>query len=256
MKEIVVISDSAGYHLEEIVENYNSHLSTKYSVKTFSYVRTIELVKTALKYAYAKNAIVIYTILSDEHSKLIHKFCSKYKLRNVDFYNEYAKILKGEFMFTDYESELDDEYFTRVECIEFAIENDDGKNYRRISEADVVILGVSRTGKTPLSMFLALKGLKAVNIPLFNGINIPDNLYKVPRHKIFGLINSVDNISSIRKNRIKGQISDYSNKNTIINELNFAYDLYSKLGCDIINTEDQAVEEVAHYIENKIKERF
>ncbi len=254
MNKVTVISDGDGYHLEYIIEMYNSHLNTDSGVKSFSFVRTIDSLKVALKYAYYQKTIVVYTLVNQQHSDFVNAFCNKHKLKCVNLYSDYSRVLSGNFHFTDYQKQLDEEYFTRVECIEFAIDNDDGKNYKKILEADVVILGVSRTGKTPLSMFLALKGLKVVNIPLFTEMIIPEELYKVSKRSIFGLINSVDNISSIRKNRIKSQISEYTSENMIIDELNFAYSLYCKLGCDIINTEDQAVEEIAHYIENIVKE--
>ncbi len=255
MKNITVISDGDGYHLKQIIEMYNSHLSNRYAIEVFSFVRDVDALKKALRYAYKTKSIVVYAIVNIEHSLFVRNFCKKHEFKGVNFYRDYSKILQDEFQFSDYEKSLDDEYFNRVDCIEFAIDNDDGKNYQKILEADVVILGVSRTGKTPLSMYLALKGLKVVNIPLFTEMIVPNELYKVPRKKLFGLINSVENISLIRKNRIKTRMTEYTNEKSIINELNFAYSLYSKLGCDIINTDSQAVEEIAHYIENIVKEK-
>lgn len=254
MGNIIILSDSNGFHVQNILEVYNSHLKDEHDIDTYSYVRNIEDIKKVLKLTYYTKSILVYAIVNSDHSDFVRSFCKKHELRSVNIFKDYEKIHTNNYSFTTYETELDDKYFNRVDCIEFAIDNDDGKNYQKIKEADIVILGISRTGKTPLSIFLAMKGYKVVNIPLFEGIVIPDDLYKVSKYKIFGLINSVEKISSIRKNRIKMTNSKYTNETNILKELNFAYTLYNELECDIINSEDQAVEEIANYIENKVKE--
>ncbi|MFV0424044.1 MAG: kinase/pyrophosphorylase [Bacilli bacterium] len=256
MSNIIILSDSNGFHVQNILEIYNSHLKKDYNLDTFSYVRDIEGIKKVLAHTYYTKSVLVYAVVNNEHSDFIKRFCKKHEIRFVNIFRDYEKIHSNNYSFTTYETELDDKYFNRVECIEFAIDNDDGKNYRKILEADIVILGISRTGKTPLSIFLAMKGYKVVNIPLFEGMSVPNELYKVSKYKIFGLINSVEKICSIRKNRIKMTNSKYTNETNILSELNFAYTLYNDLECDIINSEDQAVEEIAHYVENKIKENL
>ncbi len=254
MSNIIILSDSNGFHVQNILEVYNSHLKDDFDVDTYSYVRSIEDIKKVLKLVYYTKATLVYALINNKHGDFVRNFCKKHELRSVNIFKDYRKLHSDNYSFTTYESELDDKYFNRVDCIEFAIDNDDGKNYKKIEEADIVILGISRTGKTPLSIFLAMKGYKVVNIPLFDGIVIPPELYKISKYRIFGLINSVEKISSIRKNRIKTSNSKYTNESSILNELNYAYTLYNKLECDIINSEDQAVEEIANYIENKVKE--
>ncbi len=254
MSNIIILSDSNGFHVQNILEVYNSHLENDFDVDTYSYVRSIEDIKKVLKLVYYTKATLVYALINNSHSDFVRSFCKKHELRYVNIFKDYGKLHSDNYSFTTYESELDDKYFNRVDCIEFAIDNDDGKNYKKLEEADIVILGISRTGKTPLSIFLAMKGYKVVNIPLFDGLTIPPELYRVSKYRIFGLINSVEKISSIRKNRIKTSNSKYTNEGNILNELNYAYTLYNELECDIINSEDQAVEEIANYIENKVKE--
>ncbi|MFV0499129.1 MAG: kinase/pyrophosphorylase [Bacilli bacterium] len=256
MDNIIILSDGNGYHVQNVLEMYNSHLTSEYDLDTYSYIRNIEEIKKILKVTYYKKSILVYALLRNEHKEFVRKFCKKHQLSSVNIFKDYDKIHSQNYSFTTYNAELDDKYFNQVDCIEFAIDNDDGKNYKKILDADIIILGVSRTGKTPLSIFLAMKGYKVINIPLFNGMEIPKELYKVSRYKIFGLINSVEKITTIRKNRIKMSNTKYTNENSIMCELNFAYTLYNNLECDIINSEDQAVEEIAHYVENKIKENL
>lgn len=256
MSNIIILSDGNGFYVQNILDMYNSHVTNDSDIDTYSYVREIEDIKKVLKLAYYTKSILVFAIVNNEHSLFVKNFCLKHELKFVNIFRDYEKIHSGNYSFTNYESELDEKYFNRVECIEFAIDNDDGKNYKKLQEADIVILGISRTGKTPLSVFLAMKGYKVVNIPLFEGMEIPQELYKVSKYKIFGLINSVETISNIRKNRIKTTNSLYTNESSILSELNFAYTLYNDLDCDIINSEDQAVEEIANYVENKVKENL
>lgn len=254
MSNIIILSDSNGFYVQNILEMYNSHLKDDYDIDTYSYIREMNDIKKVLKLAYYTKSVLVYAIVNNEHSEYVRSFCRKHELSYVNIFKDYGKLHSNNYRFTAYDNGLDEKYFNRVECIEFAIENDDGRNYQKLSEADIVILGISRTGKTPLSIFLAMKGFKVVNIPLFDGIVIPKELYKISKYRIFGLINTVEKISTIRKNRIKTSETKYTDETNILKELNFAYDLYNTLECDIINSEDQAVEEIANYIENKIKE--
>lgn len=255
MREILVVCDSDCLPLQNVLNSYNSHLTSNYSISTFSYVREESELKEILTKAYYEKKLLVYAIANTEHVSLIERFCKKHSLKCVNILKEYSKHVDHDFEYSSEKRGLDDEYFNRVECIEFAIDADDGKSYQRILDADIVIIGISRTGKTPLSMFLALRGFKVVNIPLFEGMTIPEQLFKIPRRKIFGLVNSVDNLLEIRLNRVNGHKSMYTNDKSILNELNFAYELYGKLNCDIINTDNLAVEEIAHYIENIVKEK-
>ncbi len=255
MFKITILSDSDSFTLQKVLDSYNSHLSIDHNTDIYSYARNEDEIKSVLRKVYYEKSLLVYAISNEEHRTLIHNFCKKHHLKSVNMYKDYIKHVGEHFEFSEYEQRLDEEYYNRVECIEFAIDADDGKSYRRILESDIVILGISRTGKTPLSMILALKGYKVCNIPLFENMTIPKQLYEIERKRIFGLINSVDNLTQIRKNRVKGHNSLYTDDNSIIKELNFAFSLYAQLGCDIINTDNQAVEEIAHYIENIVKEK-
>ncbi len=255
MREIVIISDSDSLPLQTLLSSYNSHLTSSYNINTYSYVRELDELKSILTKVYYEKPLLVYAIANNEHSELTKKFCKKHSLQYVNIFKDYANHVDHDFEYSEEKRALDEDYYNRVECIEFAIDGDDGKSYQRILEADIVVIGISRTGKTPLSMFLALRGFKVVNIPLFEGMQIPEQLFKIPRRKIFGLVNSVDNLLEIRLNRVNGHKSTYTNDKSILNELNFAYDLYAKLNCDIINTDNFAVEEIAHYIENIVKEK-
>jgi regulator of PEP synthase PpsR (kinase-PPPase family) len=144
---------------------------------------------------------------------------------------------------------VDEEYFARVEAIEFAVKYDDGRDPRGITEADVVVLGVSRTGKTPLCMYLAHKRIKAANVPLVPEVPVPNEVFSVPSHRLVGLTIQPDYLFSIRQERLKtlGLPADaeYANAERIRRELAYAEDVMHRLGCVIIDVTGKAVEETA-----------
>jgi regulator of PEP synthase PpsR (kinase-PPPase family) len=153
--------------------------------------------------------------------------------------------------------QLDDEYFRRVEAIEFAVKYDDGKDPRGLLRADVVLVGVSRTSKTPLSMFLAHKRLKAANVPLVPEVEPPEELFEVNPRKVIGLTISPDELNLIRTERLKAlglrAQANYAALERILVELEYAEKIMKKIGCPVINVSNKAVEETASIILDIIK---
>lgn len=147
---------------------------------------------------------------------------------------------------------LDHEYFKRVEAVEFAVKYDDGKNPLGLTKADVVLIGVSRTSKTPLSMYLAHKQIKVANVPLVPELNPPEELFKVPPHKIIGLLIDPYKLNEIRVARLKTMgLEDtavYADVKRINEELVYARGIMRRLHCQIINVSNRAIEETAGII--------
>jgi regulator of PEP synthase PpsR (kinase-PPPase family) len=147
---------------------------------------------------------------------------------------------------------MDDDYFERVAAIEFAVKYDDGKDLRGLKYADVVLLGISRTSKTPLSMYLSHKNVKVANVPLVPEIPVAKEIHEVPRHKLIGLTNSPEKLNEVRIERLKalGLSSnvEYANFDRILEELDYADHVYRQLGCPVINVANKAIEETASII--------
>ncbi len=147
---------------------------------------------------------------------------------------------------------LDHDYFKRVEAVEFAVKYDDGKNPLGLLKADVVIIGVSRTSKTPLSMYLAHKQLKVANVPLVPEIAPPEELFKVPPHKIIGLLIDPFKLNQIRTARLKtmglADTATYADVKRINEELEYAQGIMRRIHCTIINVSNRAIEETAGLI--------
>lgn len=145
----------------------------------------------------------------------------------------------------------DEGYFDRIEAMEFAVKHDDGRNPEELADADIVILGVSRTSKTPISMYLAFKGWRVANVPLAPGVEPPKELFDLDPRKMFGLVTSADVLLAIRRERMKelgGYVPGYAEREAVETELAEARALMRRLGCLVVHTDNRAVEESAQEI--------
>ncbi|MGI6221036.1 MAG: pyruvate, water dikinase regulatory protein [Coriobacteriales bacterium] len=143
---------------------------------------------------------------------------------------------------------LDEAYFRRVEAMDFAVDHDDGRRPEGYKEADIILMGVSRTSKTPLSMYLASCGYKVANLPLAPGMKPPKEIFEVDSWRIFGLMSSVHLLSDIRARRLGAALEvagDYASEEYIERDLAEARALMRKLGCIVVRTDNRAIEETA-----------
>jgi regulator of PEP synthase PpsR (kinase-PPPase family) len=146
---------------------------------------------------------------------------------------------------------IDRSYFERIGAMEFAVNHDDGRGADTLDEADIVIIGVSRTSKTPLSMYLASRGYKVANIPLVPGSDPPEELFRIEPRRVFGLIVESDTLTEIRAKRmgeLGGYTRRYAEPETVERELEWARTVMRRIGCVVIKTTGRAIEEAAQEI--------
>ena len=148
---------------------------------------------------------------------------------------------------------MDKQYFARVEAVEFAVKHDDGKDTSGLREADLVLLGISRSSKTPVSLFLAhARGLKVANLPLVPEIKPPEILFRLERGRTVGLTVSPEQLYRIRAARLQamglGADANYASMERIMAELNYAEDVFRRLRCPVIDATDRAIEETANQV--------
>lgn len=260
---IYVISDSAGETATKLAQATMAQFPTvEFNLYRKTFVNDKENLIKGLRDAKKHDAMILYTMIDEELLQLIQAFCQESDLYSVDVLSSTIdEIERRSGIKASREPgalhHLNKNYFKRIKAMEFAVKYDDGKDPRGFLEADVVLLGVSRTSKTPLSLFLANKNLKVANLPLVPQAHIPKQLWEVDPKKIVGLTNDPDVLNSIRKERMRayGLNPDtvYSDIDKIRAELEFANELYQKLGCEVINVASLSIEETASMIMNALK---
>ncbi len=211
----------------------------------------------AIKEAAERHSLICHTLVSPDLREAFDRLAAEYDVVAVDILGPMLRAVQEVSGLQPKNQPglihtLDQEYFKRVEAVEFAVKYDDGKNPWGLLKADIVILGVSRTSKTPLSMYLAHKRLKVANVPLVPEIMPPEELFRVPPQKIVGLIIDPFKLNEIRAERLKtmGLTADasYANVSRISEELEYAKAIMRKLHCTVIDVSNRAIEETANMI--------
>ncbi|EJP25681.1 kinase/pyrophosphorylase [Peptostreptococcaceae bacterium AS15] len=265
---IFILSDSLGNTAEHVAGAAIAQFqSDSFTVKKFPYIKE----DTPFDYIFseilrAPEKIILHTIVKKELVQKISQFAGENNIRCVDLLTpvlDSIESVTGEapLQETGMLRKLNDRYFKRVESVEFAVKYDDGKDPRGVLKADLVIIGVSRTSKTPLSMYLANKNIKVANIPLVPEAKVPQELFQIPSKKIVGLTNTPEKLNEIRTERLRalglstantGE-NKYANMERILEEIDFAESLMKKIGCPIINVSNKAIEETAEKIITYLK---
>jgi len=145
----------------------------------------------------------------------------------------------------------DDQYFERIEATEFAVSHDDGRNPEDLSRADIILIGVSRTSKTPLAMYMAFKGYRVSNVPLAPSLEPPKELFEVDPWKVFGLVTDPMVLIEVRRERMREMgtfVPGYADREAVEEELEEARVLMRRIGCIVVRTDNRAVEESAQEI--------
>ncbi len=253
-----VVSDSVGETAELVARAALSQFDFKnYEIRRYSFVSETEQIKEMMVEADPSNTVILYTMVVPSMRDFLMEEIEKHKLPAIDLMSGIMEMLenrlemkpKGEAGLI---RKLDEQYFRRIEAIEFAVKYDDGKDPRGLQKADIVLIGISRTSKTPLSMYLAHRNIKVANVPLVPEVQPPKELFDVKSQKIIGLTTDPYKLIEIRKERIKAlglqDNANYASIQRIIEELEYADALMRKLGCPIIDVSARAVEESASII--------
>ncbi|MDA9624955.1 kinase/pyrophosphorylase [Candidatus Pelagibacter bacterium] len=254
---VYLVSDSTGETLDRIFLSLKSQFANfEYEKKEFAFVRTEQQIDKIIKECNEiQNSIILYTIVETKLAKYI---ATKSDLNNVPCFGilgnlilSFSKLLNQKAIHKpSAQHVLDDDYYKRIEAIQFTMSHDDGKKLNDVTEADIILLGISRTSKTPTSIYLANRGYKTVNIPLVLDHKIPEEL-KLKNFKpcVIGLIADPERLADIRRNRVaimkENSIKEYTDLNFIKNEVNESKNLFRKYNWPIIDVTRKSVEETA-----------
>ena len=254
---IYLISDSTGETLDRIFLALKAQFeSFDYQINQFSFTRTETQIKKIIeKAATNKNSIILYTIVNSKLAKFLAEESNK---KNIpcfgvlgDLILNFSKLLNQKATHEPSgQHVLNKEYYDRIEAIQFTMNHDDGNSIEDIEKSDIVLLGVSRTSKTPTSIYLANRGYKTSNIPLVNDKSIPEKMKKlVFRSCVVGLTTEADRLFDIRKNRLaslkESDNIEYANINEIKKELENSKKIFRKNNWPIIDVTRKSVEETA-----------
>ena len=263
---IYVISDSIGETGELIAtSSVRQFESENYQIRRYPYHNSIEQIKPLLEEAAKiKNSLIVYTNVVLETRNFIEEKSKELGLYTVDVMGQPMNQLENILGYPPLREpglirRLDQNYFKKVEAIEFAVKYDDGKDPRGVRKADICLVGISRTSKTPLSMYLANKLYKVANVPLVPEVPVPKEVYEKDVDKIIGLTANPEKIISVREQRLKSlgltSGAKYANYDRIRDELNYSKQVMEELGCFVIDVSDKAIEETAEIIIKHMESR-
>ena len=253
---VYLVSDSTGETLDRIFLSLKSQFANfTYNKKEFAFVRTENQINKIIEECVdSENSLILYTIVETKLAKYISNQSEK---KNVPCFGilgnlilSFSKLLNQKAIHKpSAQLVLDDDYYKRIEAINFTMSHDDGKKVDDIKNADVVLLGVSRTSKTPTSIYLANRGFKTINIPLVFEQKIPSGLSDNKKACIVGLVADPERLADIRRNRVAimndHNIKEYTDIEYIKKEVNNSRILFKKNNWPIIDVTRKSVEETA-----------
>lgn len=233
----------------------------------FKNVRAESQLDLIIDEAFERKAIVVYTVVSVLLRGKIRELCAAKGIPSHDLLGPLLGLLDQYFGVATNTPQagilraVDEMYFKRIEAIEYTVKHDDGKSFAELDKADIILVGISRTSKTPLSIFLSHKGWKVANIPLVLNTPLPAELSKVDQRKVVGLIIDIDSLRRIRKNRLErfGQDTggEYASLSHISQEIDYAHEIFKQnKRWPVFNVTERALEETATEITRIIAARM
>ena len=254
--DIYLISDSTGETIDRIFLALKAQfVNFKYNDHQFSFTRTENQIHKIIELAHKqKESIILYTIVDDNLAKYLEDKAKKFNIPCFsvlgDLILNFSKLLKQKASHIPSGQHTLEEHYKRIEAIQFTMNHDDGNMIQDLEKADIILLGVSRTGKTPTSIYLANRGYKTSNIPLICENSIPDFLKGKPKAKcVVGLTAEVERLIDVRKNRMTAlkeeHGTDYTNIDKIELEIKNAKEAFKKYQWPVIDVTRKSVEETA-----------
>ena len=231
--------------------------SDDFEIIRIPYIKTVQQIEKIIEEATVHNSVICHTIVNLELRTALSSLAAQYGIPAIDVMGPMLTAVQNVSglvprLKPGLIHRLDEEYFKRVAAVEFAVKYDDGKNPWGLLKADVVLVGVSRTSKTPLSMYLAHKKIKVANVPMLPEVAPPEQLFRVPTERIVGLIIDPSKLNGIRAERLTSMGLDptscYADFARITQEVEYAKSIMHKLKCPIIDVSNKAIEETANKI--------
>ena len=264
--ELHVVSDATGETAARLVQALEAQFPDQEFVEIrHPRVESEDDLHVAVSRMRGRPAVVVYTLVKPELRDAMRMLCRRARLHYCDLLGQPIEAVarvsgQAARMSPGSRPPLNSAYFKRMEAIEFAVRFDDGVG-RGLRDADIVLVGVSRTSKTPLSIYLGFLGHKAANVPVVKGIPAPKELFEIDRRRIVGLTIDPNRLVEIRRARVRtmgggARNRKYAELLQIYEELEEATKVHRKLGCPVIDISELSIEETAHRVLRVVDERL
>ena len=250
-----LVSDSTGETAELVARACTAQFKDlEMDEHLWNLVRKPKEVEAVLAGIEATPGFVLFTLVNEDVRNALEEGCRRLQVPHISILDPIVFALRA-YVGSDVDPRpgrqhsMDDEYFGRIEAIQFALAHDDGQSAWNLNQADVVILGVSRTSKTPTCIYLANRGIKAANVPIIPGVTLPPEVEQLDRPLVVGLTKETNNLIQIRRNRLRllneDDKTDYVDPETVAEEVKAARRLFSNHGWEIIDVTRKSIEETA-----------
>ena len=263
---IFVVSGGKGLTGHTIVQTLIiQYPENRLKVKLIPDVRTDKKILDVIKKVKKANGILSHTMVNSDLRSFLIEECKKQQVRQVDLMGGLANIIENDFGLKSVNTpglyhKINAQYYKRIEAMEYTLNHDDGLNAKNLHDADIVVTGVSRCGKTPLSVYMSMSGWKVANIPLVQGIDPPKELFEIDKNRVFGLHINLNHLIMQRQKRLNsmGNLSNinYVDSKIVGRELQYANIIFKRGGFTKINITNKAIESTSNEIINLLFERF
>ncbi len=259
---IFVVSDATGHTAESVLTSVLVQFEgTRYNIRRFSFTRSPEQIEEIVRQAPRKECIIVYTLVSDSLRMLLNAKAKAKKLTVVDVMGPLIKTLSSILKFAPQmkpgmlRHQDEDEYFV-TEAIHYTLTHDDGQGVDTLDEADLIILGISRTGKTPTSIYLSCRKLKVANIPIVKDMPLPPEIIKLPVKKV-GFRMNVERQVRLRSERVgrmsRVSLPGYASRSHVVAEMEFCERLYRRIpSLWTVDVSDRSIEETSEWITRNV----
>lgn len=255
---VFVVSDSLGETAELVARaaaiQFDSH---RMEFVRVPYVEDARVLMGVFEHARTRPSLLVYTLVRPDLRQLVEQESRRLGIPAVDVLGPLLEAMEKVAGFPPRLQprlirQLDEAYFRRIEAVEFAVKYDDGRDLRGLARADLVLVGVSRTSKTPVSLYLAQRGYKVANVPLVPEIPLPEELLALPRGRVVGLTIAPESLCTIRSERVRTMglngPARYADPERVQEELAYAREVFRRLGCPVVDVTHRAVEETANRV--------
>ncbi|WP_274311704.1 pyruvate, water dikinase regulatory protein [Staphylococcus hyicus] len=258
--KIIIASDSVGETAELVAKACISQFKNVEStadIIRYPYIETKQNIDEIIQMAKENNSMIIYTLVRPDIRAYMADLIKDNHLKSVDIMGPIMSMMEATFQQQPINEpgivhKLDEDYFKKIEAMEFAVKYDDGKDPKGLPKADIVLIGVSRTSKTPISQYLAHKRYKVMNVPIVPEVNPPEMLFEIDPKKCIALKITSEKLNAIRKERLKQLgLSDsarYATDTRIEEELDYFNKIVERIGCPVLDVSNKAIEETANNI--------